>query len=686
MRKVKKNRLLALLLMGLLLFSNYGIMAYADEISASEMGSQEPAGQDEAGQDAEGQDAAGQDAAGQDAEGQDAAGQDAEGQDATEQDAAGQDAEGQDATEQDAAGQDAAGQDAEGQDAAGQEPAGQEPVGQDPPQTIEVEPAKIEVVDYEETQDVDENGNEIIEKEVRYSNTGTAGKTITEDIPGIFNDKDYNTSLLNLKDGKENVTAYCNDIDTALKNSSKYDVVELSESTPGNDSDKVRGIVLNGYDSSKDFNKFKSDLSKSMKNADMNKLTKEEAIAATQLALWKLDNPNKDLVAYVNPNAVFEKENKKIMDLAKYLLKQEESDPSKNNLKIEAKATDENTAVKLENGEVSVNYTYSILNRVNEQVETFLEVFVNGNKLADDAYSVVDLGNGNKSLSFKNAIEDTTKNAEIEAKIVIKGTYAVEDVYDLVPTEANKNTQRLVSTPMLMSYNLPTLKQMFVVKYTAPVVEVVPVKPPTDPVKPPTDPVKPPTDPVKPPTDPVKPPTDPVNPPTDPVNPPTDPVNPPTDPVNPPTDPVNPPVNPVEPPVTPGGGGGTTNPPVVEPQPEPTNPTPQPTTPVAQNDNDDDDDDEDIEDEATPLAAPQIIPVALPVATLASAEQTEEVIDEETPLSAPPVMETEEEIIEEEVPLDAPEPVLPKTGGFAPELLYALGASLIATGLKIRKK
>ena len=47
-------------------------------------------------------------------------------------------------------------------------------------------------------------------------------------------------------------------------------------------------------------------------------------------------------------------------------------------------------------------------------------------------------------------------------------------------------------------------------------------------------------------------------------------------------------------------------------------------------------------------------------------------------------LEPEEEIIEEEVPLAAPE--LPKTGGFAPELLYALGASLIATGLKIRKK
>ena len=55
-------------------------------------------------------------------------------------------------------------------------------------------------------------------------------------------------------------------------------------------------------------------------------------------------------------------------------------------------------------------------------------------------------------------------------------------------------------------------------------------------------------------------------------------------------------------------------------------------------------------------------------------ENEEEVIEEESI----------EEIVEEEVPLAAPE--LPKTGGFAPELLYALGASLIATGLKIRKK
>ena len=55
-------------------------------------------------------------------------------------------------------------------------------------------------------------------------------------------------------------------------------------------------------------------------------------------------------------------------------------------------------------------------------------------------------------------------------------------------------------------------------------------------------------------------------------------------------------------------------------------------------------------------------------------ENEEEVIEED------PI----EEIVEEEVPLAAPE--LPKTGGFAPELLYALGASLIATGLKIRKK
>ena len=66
-------------------------------------------------------------------------------------------------------------------------------------------------------------------------------------------------------------------------------------------------------------------------------------------------------------------------------------------------------------------------------------------------------------------------------------------------------------------------------------------------------------------------------------------------------------------------------------------------------------------------------------------EVIEEVIEEEI---VEEIIEEEpiEEIVEEEVPLDAPTPVLPKTGGFAPELLYALGASLIATGLKIRKK
>ena len=78
-------------------------------------------------------------------------------------------------------------------------------------------------------------------------------------------------------------------------------------------------------------------------------------------------------------------------------------------------------------------------------------------------------------------------------------------------------------------------------------------------------------------------------------------------------------------------------------------------------------------------------------------ENEEEVIEEES-IEEEEVIEEEieeeivEEIIEQEpieeivegVPLAAPE--LPKTGGFAPELLYALGASLIATGLKIRKK
>ncbi|CBH20568.1 exported protein of unknown function [Acetoanaerobium sticklandii] len=664
MRKVKKNRLLALLLMGSLLFSNYGIMAYADEIptAQSDSGVTQDGGTQAPSQD-EGTQTPSQDEGTQTPshdEGTQTPSQD-EGTQTPSQDEGTQTPpqdEGTQAPSQDGGSQ------APSQDGGTQTP----PQDGNPPQIIEVEPAKVEIVDYKETQNVDKNGNKIIAKEVEYSNTGTEGETITEIVPkwGDFNDEEYETKvfdLKNTKDSKEDVTAYCNDIDTNLKNNSKYSVQELPQNSKDiKTSEKLRGIVLNGYDPNTNIETYRSELlkdaSKYLTQNQINNLTEEDAIAATQMAVWKLDNPNKKFVDYDWEKGFLgikkRVEDEKVVKLAEYLSKQKESDPSKNNLKIEAKATDENTAVKLENGEVSVNYTYSILNRVNEQVQTFLEVFVNGNQLDTNAYTVVDLGNGNKSLSFKNAIEDKTKNAEIEAKIVIKGTYAVEDVYDLVPTKDNKNTQRLVSTPMLMSYNLPTLKQMFKIEYTAPKVELV------DPDEPGED--EPGED--------------------EPGEDEPGEDEPGED------EPVEDEPGEDEPgedePVTPGGGGGTTNPPVVEPQPEPTNPTPQPTTPVAQNDNDDDD--EDIEDEATPLAAPQIIPVALPVATLASAEQTEEVIDEETPLSAPPVMETEEEIIEEEVPLDAPAPVLPKTGGFAPELLYALGASLIATGLKIRKK
>ncbi|SKB41550.1 LPXTG-motif cell wall anchor domain-containing protein, partial [Acetoanaerobium noterae] len=89
-------------------------------------------------------------------------------------------------------------------------------------------------------------------------------------------------------------------------------------------------------------------------------------------------------------------------------------------------------------------------------------------------------------------------------------------------------------------------------------------------------------------------------------------------------------------------------------------------------------------DEDIPLALPEVPNVAN--AVIASVEQTEEILEEETPLSAPTAPETDEEIIEEEVPLAAPAPELPKTGGFAPELLYAIGTGLMATGFKLRKK
>ena len=59
-------------------------------------------------------------------------------------------------------------------------------------------------------------------------------------------------------------------------------------------------------------------------------------------------------------------------------------------------------------------------------------------------------------------------------------------------------------------------------------------------------------------------------------------------------------------------------------------------------------------------------------------ENEEEVIEEESI--------EEEEVIEEEIEEEPIEEIVEEVPLAAPELLYALGASLIATGLKIRKK
>ena len=57
------------------------------------------------------------------------------------------------------------------------------------------------------------------------------------------------------------------------------------------------------------------------------------------MAIWKLDNPNKKFVDYDWERGFLgikvEVEDEKVVKLAEYLSKQKESDPSKNNLKID---------------------------------------------------------------------------------------------------------------------------------------------------------------------------------------------------------------------------------------------------------------------------------------------------------------------------------------------------------------
>ena len=84
-----------------------------------------------------------------------------------------------------------------------------------------------------------------------------------------------------------------------------------------------------------------------------------------------------------------------------------------------------------------------------------------------------------------------------------------------------------------------------------------------------------------------------------------------------------------------------------------------------------------VEEEETPLGLPGEPEIV--VATVTSIEiPEEEIVEEIVPLAVPVV-----EVIQEPLPLGAPE--LPKTGGFAPELLYGIGLGLIALGYKAKK-
>ena len=299
-----------------------------------------------------------------------------------------------------------------------------------------VTPAELNVL-ITETPEADENGNEMIDKTVKYNNTGTPGKTITEEGEHWYNsDENHSSSVLNLKDKNEIVNGYCNDLDTNLKKNSEYKVEELSKDDSG---EKLRGIVQNGYDPQESVSDYlvRLELDTTFDKTKLNGLTQEEAIAATQMAVWKLDNPGKDFVV-TDPSGLFgwgEKENKNVTNLAKYLSDQKESAPS--NHDVEIVENDAERKIVLNDEKIETSLNYSVVTKGNEKViNTIFKVF-----LGDDSTDMLTLGehydineetNGSQTLVLKN-ITTSIKKATVE----ISGTYEVEDVYDLEPVKGN---------------------------------------------------------------------------------------------------------------------------------------------------------------------------------------------------------------------------------------------------------
>ena len=497
-------------------------------------------------------------------------------------------------------------------------------------------PAKI-VTEYEENNIGGEKPNNLVEPLA--TGTPKVGDTISTNGSGVDGNSisGIGPRLFDLKETSEK--AYCNDIDTTINSNIKYEVKELTVSTPG-DENNLRGIVLNGYDPAKDFDAYKTELAKHIEGHDIGNLTTKEAIAATQLAIWKLNNKNNKPVI---PN---EDSNKRVTALAEYLSTKTVLAPT-HNLEIIATPNGESVdnGITLNDKIVEIKYNYSLSPSANEKlITTKFDVYVTEGDveklLGVEGYTLSELKNGSQNLTLTNFIKDIKVASTFKARIEVSGTYEVEEVYDLVPVKGTAEvplTQRLVSTPVLKSYNLPTLRQLFNIDYV-PATEGTPEIPATKgtPEIPATN---------------------------------GSPMIPAT--------PGKPAV-----PAVPGTPFIPGRPATPDPQPEP---QPQPGQQVTNNRDRDRNNTEDIVDEGTPLAAPPVTQLAV----VTPVEPTVEVIEEELPLAVP-VIETavvvEQPVIdvaEESVPKGAPE--LPKTGGFAPELLYAVSLSLIGLGYKLKK-
>ena len=192
---------------------------------------------------------------------------------------------------------------------------------------LAVEPFEGEILTEEEPQ-IQEEIIMIYDQD----NNISSGISIGGSVPTLFElknkDEDHIVQL---------IKAYCNQLEVFISDGAEYKV-ELLENSESNDN--LRGILLNGYPT--------KTLEELRLLPGLSNITEKQAIAATQMAIWNLNREDSQKFTTDNQNA------KKLYDLLKTKKEQITSPSSSINV-----STPE---VELVENVVNVKYTYSISN------------------------------------------------------------------------------------------------------------------------------------------------------------------------------------------------------------------------------------------------------------------------------------------------------------------------------------